>query len=982
MERSGAAEVALAIDLGTSNTVAVMRWPDGRTRPVLFDGQNLMPSAVFLDEWGQLHAGWDSYRLSQSDPARYEPNPKRRIDEQTVLLGGSEVATADLLAAVLAQVAAAASSAAGALPTAVLTYPAAWGGPRRQVLVNAAARAGWRTVHLVPEPVAAVRYFTDVLRHPVPVGGICAVFDFGGGTLDIAVIRNDRTAFTVIGSGGVADLGGLDIDAAIVEHIGALVAQRSPEAWERIQRPTTASEWRNRWLFWNDVRGAKETLSRRTMAPVPVPGVEGSVHVTRDELERLAGPILRRGVHEAAGVIRECGVEPRNLSGLFLVGGSSRVPLVARLLHVELGIAPTVLEQPELPVAEGALAEAIAQGVFVTGPRYPREADTGGTTPVSGVPVSGPFGGWSAGGPVSGVPGPGGTGYLPGQTGPAPVSGAGGYPPGQGGPAPVSGAGGYPPPGQGGAQPVSGAAAASASYATEATGGVPGGVGGPGSYAPDGAGFATGEPDSGGFASGGGYATGLTPATGGFAGGPVSESVTPPEGYAAGPVSGAGYATGSGPASAPVSGMPGVGGVAPVSGPAMGGAAAPVSGVPTSGAPRSGGPVAMPVSGVPTSGAPVSGVPVSGIPTSGAGPIVGAAQVGVAPVHTPGADQDPDEVPPGERSGRRGWIAGIAGALVLLLVGAIGLVWFLNRDGGDGGTDKPAFAWQSLAPLPIKLEGAAVAAFDKKLWVIGGIAAEDPRPLLTDVYVYDPATDTWANGPKLPVQVGFTTAAATDKALYVVGGQVLDGSTDKVWRLDSPTGTWVEDVKLPEPRSVGTVAYSGGRLIYAGGTARDGKTRADVWELRPGADKWTTVGQLHQPREKLTAFVDPAYSVTFVGGAARESDGVADRYATKTDIVDDRGGVRVGGSFPAVNGGAAVFIEGYGFCTIGGENAEKTVYTGLTCENPIGDKPNPQLRRPRLGLGVAKINGVIYAVGGYGRGFNGSSDLEALREPQ
>jgi hypothetical protein len=920
VERSAAAQVALAIDLGTSNTVAVMRWPDGRTRPLLFDGQNLMPSAVFLDEWEQLHAGWDSYRMSQSDPARYEPNPKRRIDEETVLLGGAEVATVDLLAAVLAQVAAAATSAAGALPTAVLTYPAAWGGPRRQVLVNAAQRAGWHRVHLVPEPVAAVRYFTDVLRHPVPVGGICAVFDFGGGTLDIAVIRNDRTAFTVIGSGGVADLGGLDIDAAIVEHVGALVAQRSPEVWEKIQRPSTATEWRNRWLFWNDVRGAKETLSRRTMAPVPVPGIEGSVHVTREELERVAGPLLRRGVHEAAGVFRECGVDPRNLSGLFLVGGSSRVPLVARLLHVELGIAPTVLEQPELPVAEGALAEAIAQGVFVTGPRlgYPGEPDTGGTAPVSAMPVSGPFG-WNPGGP-------------------APVSGAGGYPPGG-----------------------------------------PDGSG----YVPGGGGYAPGAPDGTGYAPGG-YPTGLTPATGGFAGGsgfaggPATEGVTPPEGYSgypAGPVSGVGYASAPGVVSGPVSGAGYVTAAGPVSGMPAPVSAAPVSGAaaPTSGA-------AAPVSGVPT-----SGIPVSGVPTSGAGApvsaIVGADQVGVIPVHTPDADVDLGELPPGERHRRRGWITGVAGLLAVLLVAAVGVVWFLNRDtGGRAGADP--LAWETRAPMPIKVDGAAVTEFHKKLWVIGGISPDGKRPLLADVNVYDPATNTWSAGPPLPVQVGFTAAVGTDEALYVVGGQVADGSTDRVWRLDDPAGTWVEDTKLPEPRSVGTVAFSGGRLIYAGGTARDGKTRADVWEIYPGADRWTPLGKLHQPREKLTAFVDPAYTVSFVGGAARADDGVADRYARRTDIVDSNG-VRLGGEFPAVNGGAAVFIEGYGFCVIGGESAEKVLYTGLNCDHPLAGKPDPQLRKPRIGLGVAKIDGVIYAVGGYAPGaFNGSGDLEALREPR
>ncbi|HTF10060.1 MAG TPA: Hsp70 family protein [Asanoa sp.] len=362
---------ALGVDLGTSNTVAVLRWPDGRTRPLLFDGQPLLPSGVLLDEAGRLHVGRDAERLAQADPARYEPNPKRHVDASGVLLGDREVATVDLLAAILAAVAHAAVEAVGHLPPATLTYPAAWGPQRRQALTDALSRAGWPTSTLVPEPVAAARYFAEVLRRPVPVGSALAVFDFGGGTLDIAVVRNDgpdqtgRSRFEVVASGGVAELGGLDLDAALVEHLGQVLAGTDPAAWERLRNPVNAAQWRDRRRFWDDVRGAKEMLSRAAVAPVAVPGVEQAVHLTREELERLATPLLRRGVMETASVIASAKLRPDQLAGLFLVGGSSRVPLVARLLHADLGLAPTALEQPELPVAEGALAELPAQAAHI-----------------------------------------------------------------------------------------------------------------------------------------------------------------------------------------------------------------------------------------------------------------------------------------------------------------------------------------------------------------------------------------------------------------------------------------------------------------------------------------------------------------------------------------------------------------------------------------------------------------------------------------
>ncbi len=387
----------LGVDLGTSNTVAVLRSPDGRTRPMLFDGQPVMPSVVCVDEAGHLHVGRDAQRMAQLDPARCEPNPKRRIDERAVLLGDQEIPVVALLAAILRAIARAAVQTVGFLPPAVLTCPAAWGTPRREVLLAAVREAGWPPVRLVSEPVAAARYFAEVLRRPVPVGSAVAVFDFGGGTLDVAVVRNDgdratdpRTPFTVISSGGEENLGGLDLDAALVAHLGGLIGRRHPQIWQHLSRPTSTADRRYRRLFWEDVRGAKEMLSRAASAPLPVPGVDQAVHLTRDELERITGPLVERAVAATGATIARAGLRPDQLAGLFLVGGSSRVPLAARMLHAQLHVAPTVLEQPELPVAEGALTE-------LTGPTLPgmppEPATTppgrpAGTAPSSGPPAS------------------------------------------------------------------------------------------------------------------------------------------------------------------------------------------------------------------------------------------------------------------------------------------------------------------------------------------------------------------------------------------------------------------------------------------------------------------------------------------------------------------------------------------------------------------------------------------------------------------
>jgi molecular chaperone DnaK (HSP70) len=109
----------LGIDYGTSNTVAVLRWPNGRVRPLLFDGFPLLPSAVFANPDGSIVSGRDAVRSASLAPASYEPHVKRRIDELDLLLGDRVVPVVGLIAATLRRVYAEAVQAAGAQPATV-----------------------------------------------------------------------------------------------------------------------------------------------------------------------------------------------------------------------------------------------------------------------------------------------------------------------------------------------------------------------------------------------------------------------------------------------------------------------------------------------------------------------------------------------------------------------------------------------------------------------------------------------------------------------------------------------------------------------------------------------------------------------------------------------------------------------------------------------------------------------------------------------
>jgi hypothetical protein len=408
----------VAIDFGSTNTVAVLRSPGGRRRVLLFDGSPLLPSAAYAAPSGELLVGRDAAHMCRDDPARYEPSPKRRVDDGSVLLGGRGIPVVDLVAAVLRRVADEARRTAGTLPPAVLTHPVAWGSARRGLLTEAARRAGLTVLDLVAEPIAAAAYFTTVLGTTPPAGASLAVFDLGGGTFDVAVVRGGGGAgdLRVVGTGGLDDVGGLDLDAAIIGHLGRQLADRAPALWQRLSRPGDAAGLRDRELVWQDVRAAKEMLSRTSAATVHVPGLTAATHLTRTEFEALAGPLLDRAVAETARVVAGCGLAPAQLAGIFLVGGSSRIPLAAHLLHTRLGVAPSVLEQPETAVAEGALhAGAAALAARETDPT------PAGMPPLSGIPGSPPHWATPSGPPGQPVSGPPTSGAgVPG----APVSGS------------------------------------------------------------------------------------------------------------------------------------------------------------------------------------------------------------------------------------------------------------------------------------------------------------------------------------------------------------------------------------------------------------------------------------------------------------------------------------------------------------------------------------------------------------------------------
>jgi hypothetical protein len=414
----GVGEYQLGIDFGTSSTVAALAEPDGRVRPLLFDASPLLASGVFAGPEAEMLTGADADRAAMADPGGFEPNPKRRIDDGTVWLGERAIPVVDMIAAVLGRVVTEAHRVAGGpIAGVVLTHPASWGRTRLDLLADAVHRAGLGEVGFVAEPVAAAAYFVTVLGRRLPPGRCLVVYDLGAGTFDVSIVRRSAAVadaatpegpagFEVIAQAGLSDVGGLDLDAAVVAHARALTAAATV-GWGRLDWPQIPEDRQARHMLWRQARAAKEQLSRHAAADLRVPLIDTSVHLTREEFETAAAPLLDRTVGLTHATLREAGVPPEMVAGVFLVGGSSRIPLAATLLHRGLRIAPTIIDHPELVVAEGSLRTAGRSGPVPRGassvpaaavpaelPAPPTAAVTGARTALRGRPLR--LLGWAA----------------------------------------------------------------------------------------------------------------------------------------------------------------------------------------------------------------------------------------------------------------------------------------------------------------------------------------------------------------------------------------------------------------------------------------------------------------------------------------------------------------------------------------------------------------------------------------------------------
>jgi molecular chaperone DnaK len=345
----------LGIDFGTSYTVAAVATEGTVTVvDVESNGRSRMPSSVFMSPDGEILVGTAAQHQAVFAPERYEPTPKRALGEGDVFLGDDLVPVTDLVAAVLRRVYTEASRQQGeSAPNAVfVTHPADWGETRLGVLREAIEQADLSGYSLVAEPIAAAARIG--LRTTAP-GQFVAVYDFGGGTFDAAVLRRTPEGFDVAGPPAGRDpLGGEDVDQRIINYLGEVLSGDDPERWALLDNPADVNWRRNAAGLRTEVQRAKETLSEVSVCQLWVPGLERDIQLTRAELEKLIANDIDATVDALEQVLSDANTGAGDIAGIYLVGGSSRIPLVADTIWRRLGVRPAVQDNPKSVVAMGA----------------------------------------------------------------------------------------------------------------------------------------------------------------------------------------------------------------------------------------------------------------------------------------------------------------------------------------------------------------------------------------------------------------------------------------------------------------------------------------------------------------------------------------------------------------------------------------------------------------------------------------------------
>jgi Fe-S protein assembly chaperone HscA len=374
---------AVGIDLGTTNSLVAFV-EAGLPQVIAGDeGDVLLPSVVSVSSSGVVHVGREAERRLLTDAARTVYSVKRfmgrgleDVHEEARLLpfavrgapaaaaGGvvriglieREFTPPEISAFILRELKTRAEAffttrgdVDPVVDSAVITVPAYFNDAQRTATRDAGRLAGLDVLRILNEPTAASLAYGLDTRHD----GLIAVYDFGGGTFDISILRVEDGIFQVLATNGDTRLGGDDIDRLLTDLVlSELTGRGSPWTPEFVQSVRAA------------VIRAKWDLSTHDAAAIRIGAYARSI--ARDEFESLIGPIVERTMAPCRQALSDAGIEASQIDAVVMVGGSTRIPLVRRRAAELFGRLPFTEINPDEVVAIGAALQA---DILMTGNR-------------------------------------------------------------------------------------------------------------------------------------------------------------------------------------------------------------------------------------------------------------------------------------------------------------------------------------------------------------------------------------------------------------------------------------------------------------------------------------------------------------------------------------------------------------------------------------------------------------------------------------